>query len=231
MIKLKSYIFQTYRKLKYSSYYDIYIIFKDYTMTPINRFVRNLTLVNHFRNVEGCVIECGTWRGGMIGGIAKTLGDKRQYFLFDSYEGLPVPTSADGGKAFRWQNDKESPGYYDNCSAEMSFAENAMKLSGVSDYKIIKGWFSETLPLFGKDIPIAVLRLDGDWYESTMQCLENLYDLVVPGGLIIIDDYYAWDGCASAVHDFLSRNNLPDRISQWENDICYMVKSKKEAAH
>ena len=194
-------------------------------MTPENRYVRNLTLVNHFRHIQGCVIECGTWRGGMIAGIASVLGTNRSYFLFDSYEGLPVPTDADGQKAFAWQNNKTAPDYFDNCSAEMSFAEEAMKLSGATDYKITKGWFSESLPGFDKTKTIAILRLDGDWYDSTMQCLENLYEQVVPGGIIIIDDYHYWEGCTRAVHDFLSRNKLQDRISQWENDICYIVKS------
>jgi O-methyltransferase len=69
---------------------------------------------------------------------------------------------------------------------------------------------------------IALLRLDGDWYESTMACLDALYDRVVPGGLVIIDDYYTWDGCARAVHDFLSRRGVSARIRQWANAICYL---------
>lgn len=218
---------QSLRKVKNRSFYRIYKTFADFTMTPPNRYVRNLTLVNHFRHIQGCVVECGTWRGGMIGGIAKLLGPDRRYFLFDSYEGLPVPTKQDGKKAFEWQNDKNAPGYYDNCSAEMGFAEEAMKLSGVVDYKITKGWFNESLPQFDKNNSIAILRLDGDWYESTMQCLENLYDLVVPGGIIIIDDYYYWEGCTRAVHDYMSKNQLTDKISQWENDICYIIKMVK----
>ena len=70
-----------------------------------------------------------------------------------------------------------------------------------------------------------MLRLDGDWYDSTMQCLEALVPLVAEGGTIIIDDYYAWDGCARAVHDYLSRNDLPYRIkSLYGNYGAYMVK-------
>ena len=49
-----------------------------------------------------------------------------------------------------------------------------------------------------------MLRLDGDWYESTRVCLENLYPHVAPGGIVIVDDYYNWDGCARAVNEFVS---------------------------
>jgi len=57
-----------------------------------------------------------------------------------------------------------------------------------------------------------------------MTCLENIYDKVVPGGIIIIDDYYAWDGCSKAIHDFLSKEGLNDRVGQWRNDVGYILK-------
>jgi hypothetical protein len=63
--------------------------------------------------------------------------------------------------------------------------------------------------------PIGVLRLDGDWYDSTMVVLERLYDAVAPGGLVIIDDYYVWPGCSQAVHDFLSDRGSPDVIRSY----------------
>src|SRR5262249_42322226 len=59
---------------------------------------------------------------------------------------------------------------------------------------------------------IAVLRLDGDWYDSTMICLRKFWNHVLPGGIIIIDDYFAWDGCTRAVHDFLSSIRANERI-------------------
>ena len=80
-----------------------------------------------------------------------------------------------------------------------------MSLSYVKEYHLIKGWFAETLPFFNPPAPIAILRLDGDWYDSTFQCLTHLYHWVAPGGVIIVDDYYAWEGCARAVHDFCLR--------------------------
>lgn len=215
---------RSFTKLKYFKYYSTFRIFKRYTMIPPVTYIQNLRLVDHFRNIEGCVVECGTWRGGMIGGIAKLLGN-REYYLYDSFEGLPDAKDVDGVSAIEWQNDKTSPRYYDNCKAEISFAEKAMALSGAKKVHIIKGWFSDTLPRFDKSKKIAILRLDGDWYDSTMDCLNNLYDSVVPGGLIIMDDYHMWDGCAKAVHDFISRRGLADRICQWDNTVCYFRKS------
>lgn len=194
-------------------------------MIPKKTYSNNLELIEKFRHVEGSVVECGTWRGGMIGGIAKLFSDNKHYHLFDSFEGLPEAQEIDGVSAKQWQSNTGSDNYYDNCKAEMSFAEAAMKLSGVKNYFIHKGWFNETLPSFNKEEKIAVLRLDGDWYKSTKECLENLYDHVVPGGVIVLDDYYAWDGCTRALHDFLSERKLSDRIRQWKDDnICYIIK-------
>lgn len=98
-----------------------------------------------------------------------------------------------------------------NGGAEQAEAEKAMSLSKATDVNIVKGWFKDSLPSFLKEEKIALLRLDGDWYESIMDCMELLYPNVVTGGLIIIDDYYTWDGCSRAIHDYLSKNQLADR--------------------
>jgi O-methyltransferase len=195
-----------------------------FTMIPKPVFIDNLILCDTFKTIEGDFVECGVWRGGMSAAIAETMGTNRSYYLFDSFEGLPEVKEIDGGAAKKWQNDTLSPNYHDNCKAEMSFAETAMRKTGVR-YHLIKGWFKDTLPAFKLTNKIAVLRLDGDWYESTMDCLVNLYPLVQENGLIIIDDYYAWDGCSKAVHDYLSKNNLPVRIYQTKNSVCYIIKT------
>ena len=187
-------------------------------------YMKDLALAKRFERVAGAVVECGTWRGGMIAGLAMTLGKNRDYFLFDSFEGLPPAKEIDGASAMEWQADTTSGRYFDNCRAEMAHAEAAMKLAGVSSYTITKGWFSDTLPAYDPRNTIAILRLDGDWYDSTMDCLTNLYQHVVQGGVVIIDDYHTWDGCTRAVHDFISRNKLPVRISQYDNAVCYWVK-------
>jgi O-methyltransferase len=206
------------RALMFSRLHNRY---RKFTMASASDFWRNLLIVDQRRHVKGCVVECGVWRGGMTAGIADILGSDREYFLFDSFEGLPSAKAIDGERAIAWQKDIRSPTYYDNCQAPIEFAEQAMKLSSARKYKIVKGWFNETLPKFSLPCPIAILRLDGDWYESTLLALENLFKYVAHDGIVIIDDYYTWDGCSIAVHDFLSRHHLTARLTQ-KYGICVL---------
>jgi len=197
--------------------------FRDHTMVGRRRYVANLLLAHEHRDVPGAVVECGVWRGGMIAGLATVLGPERSYVLFDSFEGLPDAQPIDGEAAAAYQRDTSSPDYHDNCAAEASFARRAMALAGIEEPRLVQGWFADTLPGHSWSEPIALLRLDGDWYESTMTCLENLYDQVAPGGLIILDDYYYWEGCAKALHDFLSRTKSSARIRELDG-VCYLLK-------
>jgi O-methyltransferase len=69
------------------------------------------------------------------------------------------------------------------------------------------------------------LRLDADWYKSTIECLNALYDSISSGGIIIIDDYYTWDGCTKAIHDFLSTRQLNLKIRQTRfGGVAFIVK-------
>ncbi len=222
--KIRNIFFSCYFFCRYNSHYTAYRTFRTFTMIPMRSYVKNLRLASKFKDVPGCIVECGTWRGGMIAGISRTFENQRECFLFDSFEGLPAAQAIDGDAAIGWQQDVSSPYYYDNCKAEVEFAHKAMELAKSKKHQIVKGWFNETLPSFDRTQKIALLRLDGDWYESTMTCLENLYDSVEEGGLIIMDDYYHWTGCARAVHDFLSKRGLAERIYQFDNELCYLVK-------
>jgi O-methyltransferase len=201
--------------------------FSAFTMVSRDTFIDNLRLAGRVAGISGCVIECGVWRGGMSAGLATVLGSDRKYFLFDSFEGLPEAKKIDGEAALAWQSDKQGSYYYDNCTAEPDFAQRAMTLSGSKSFSLMKGWFNETLPKFSPPEPIALLRLDGDWYDSTMICLESLFPHVAPGGLIIIDDYYTWDGCSRAVHDYFSRHSVKERIRSFR-DICFIEKAKAD---
>lgn len=188
--------------------------YKEFTMASRKYLWRNLVVADAHRHIRGCVIECGVWRGGMSAALAEVMGKDRDYYLFDSFEGLPIATEKDGAQAKTYQTDTESPGYYDNCRAPIEFAERAMAMSGVPNYTIVKGWFEDSLLGFVPPCQIALLRLDGDWYESTLVVLEALFKHMAHNGIIVVDDYYAWDGCSRAVHDFLSTHSLTARISQ-----------------
>lgn len=201
----------------------VYRRFADLTMIPESTYLDNLKLVEPYRETNGCVVECGVWRGGMIGGMASLLGPQRSYVLCDSFEGLPKAQEIDGQSAAEWQSRTDAPDYFDNCSAPRACAEEAMNRAGCARVSILQGWFNETLPGYRAPAPIDVLRLDGDWYESTLVCLQSLFDQVRPGGIIILDDYHHWDGCTRALHDYLSRKSAPERIQSLGN-ICFLYK-------
>jgi O-methyltransferase len=159
----------------------------------------------------------------MSAGLCHLLGPERCYYLFDSFQGLPDAKQIDGKSAIEWQQAGTAPDYFDNCTAPSVFAEKAMEEASARSFHLIEGWFDDTLPKQAPKEPIALLRLDADWYEGTMKCLESLFDLVSANGLIIVDDYYTWDGCSRAVHDFLSRRSSTERICSFE-DVCYILK-------
>lgn len=202
---------------------EIYEKYRDFTMIPSDVYALNLAVCQQEAPDRGCIVECGVWRGGMAAGICEVLPGRRVY-LFDSFEGLPPAKDIDGEAALDWQSRKGESTYFDNCRAEQHFARQAMGMSSAGSVHFRAGWFSDTVPNFAPAEPIAVLRLDGDWYDSTMICLESLYPRVMDGGLIIVDDYYAWDGCARAVHDYLSRYEIVDRIRQRGDWFCFIRK-------
>lgn len=185
--------------------------YREFTIVPRRKGIANLLLCIESAPPTGCVVECGVWRGGMSAAMADVMPG-RQFFLFDSFEGLPPPKAIDGKAAFDFQRDAAARS---QLSADASFAE------------LVKGWFSDTLPGRRLPEPIAVLRLDGDWYESTMDCLKNLYPQVMPGGLIILDDYFTYDGCSRAVHDYLSMHKTSDRIHQFKG-VPYIIKRRSD---
>lgn len=166
-------------------------------------------------------MECGTWRGGMIAGIADILGPKRCYRLFDSYEGMPPAKEIDGKWALAWERNTTGPDYHDNCRASEVEARTTMSISPAKNVVITKGWFRDTLPKAERS-PIALLRMDADWYDSTVCILANLASAVVPGGMIIVDDYYFFEGCALAVNEFAVERKWMIRQSPL-GEVCYII--------
>jgi hypothetical protein len=193
-------------------------------------YIDNLMLALRYAPPGGEVVECGVWRGGMSRGLADVLGTDRKYHLFDSFEGLPpAQEELDGVTATDWQKDITAPSYYDNCSADESYARGLFENSGY-DVEFHRGWFSDTIPKYQPERPISVLRLDGDWYESTMTCLRGLVPHLAAKALVVIDDYLYWEGCARALHDYLSETQSRMRIRQSPSaGICYLI--NEDGAH
>lgn len=168
--------------------------------------------------IPGSIVECGVWCGGASFLMAELLraagADERKVWLFDSFEGMPKPDQIDGPAAAAWLAKKDKPWY--SHQVPFTFEEvqkNAARLGLADRTMIVKGWFDKTLATHRASIgPIALLRIDADWHSSVTCCLETLYDQVVDGGFIILDDYYAYDGCAVATHEFLGKRRLAHRI-------------------
>lgn len=189
-------------------------------MIPEDVYCENLSICDKFKFVNGDIVECGVWRGGMIAGIAESLSPlNKKYYLLDSFEGLPEVKEVDGKGAKEWQKKN----IQDNCKADLNEAKGAMELAKVENFEIIKGWFSDTLPKSNIE-KIAILRLDGDWYDSIFDCLFYLFPKLEVGGLLIVDDYHTWDGTSKAVHDYLSSIKTASKINISKGGVMYLVK-------
>ena len=174
------------------------------------------------RAMWGALVECGTWMGGAS--FAMLLAQRYAFgrivkpvWMFDSFQGLPPAGTRDGPAAAAWQQDTASPSYFNNCTAPLDQVRAAAAHLGFSETEaiIVPGWFDATLPAQRPELEghgVAILRIDCDWYEPVSCVLNTLGPLVEEEGRIVLDDYYAWDGCARAVHDYLSRNDLAWRL-------------------
>ncbi len=165
------------------------------------------------RGVPGHVIETGVWRGGaciLMRAILKAHGvTDRDVYVCDSFEGLPPPNPelypADAGDRHHT---------FAQLAVSLDDVKHHFDVYGLLDAKVkfLKGWFKDTLPTIPADTKFAVVRLDGDMYESTMDGLRNLYDKLSVGGYMIVDDYGAVAACAKAIEDFRSERGITDQI-------------------
>jgi O-methyltransferase len=177
-------------------------------------------------HVPGDFIETGVWRGGaciyMRAILAAHDVADRKVFVADSFAGLPAPDPesypADEGDLHHT---------YAALAVSLDEVRSNFARYGLLDDQVVflKGWFRETLP--GAPIGrLAVLRLDGDMYGSTMDSLASLYDKVSPGGFVIIDDYIL-AGCRQAVADFRQRHDIDDKIVDIDGIGAYWRKSDR----
>jgi hypothetical protein len=163
-------------------------------------------------DVPGDFIETGVWKGGttiFMRGVLRAYGiTDRRVYVADSFEGLPAPDAtnypADRGSDFHlW------PGLAIDLAA---VRENFGRFGLLDDQlEFVKGWFRDTLPAL-RGHTWAIIRLDGDLYESTMDALENLYDDLAVGGWLIVDDYEI-EACRQAVTDFRASRGVTDEIN------------------
>ena len=162
--------------------------------------------------VAGDLIETGVWRGGAVifmRGILKAYGvTDRKVWVADSFEGLPEASHT----RYPLETDKEFDKYRDLAVSFAEVARNFKRYDLLDDQvRFLKGWFRDTLPTAPIE-KLAVMRLDGDMYESTMDALVNLYPKLSVGGFVIIDDYNAVQSCNDAVEDFRKARRITAEI-------------------
>ena len=204
-------------------------VIRPYTMLSEQRLYNLYKLARQVceNGIQGNFVECGVAAGGSSALLAwvikKYSRHTRKLFSFDSFSGMPRPTADDS----HYGIDAESTGWgTGTCSApESSVIEVCSKL-GVEDVlTTVKGYFHDTLPQMRDWVGmVALLHMDGDWYESTRAILDNLYGRLTNGALVQVDDYGYWEGCRKAIHEFMDARSLRFYMHQIDATGVWFVK-------
>ena len=191
------------------------------SLTSRRRILANVDAVRYCvdRDIPGAIVECGVWRGGSAMSMLLALRDlgreDRDVYLYDTYEGMTEPTEhdispldGDAREHYRAALERGEPVYPEFFDPE-TFNEEIVRRNvlstGYPEAKVhfVRGRVEETLPEHAPE-QIALLRLDTDWYESTLHELVHLYPRLAPGGVLIIDDYGHWEGARRAVEEYFA---------------------------
>jgi hypothetical protein len=210
-------------------------ILSDHSFLSLYAKIRPFTLVELERNyalyqsmkyiissgIDGDLVECGVWKGGSAMLMAYVLLEagitNRKIFLYDTFEGMVAPGPKDGDfEKNEWNKMKSGSGGSTWCFSSEEETRRNMQSTGYPQEKVIivKGKVEDTLP---KTIPekIALLRLDTDWYESTHHELVHLFPRLTSKGILIIDDYGAWQGARKAVDEYFDGKNFLLQRIDW----------------
>lgn len=191
-------------------------------------------MAKKYADQPGVYVECGVAAGAQIIAMAYGAPNKTIY-AFDSFEGIPLPSNRDDqmpgimmlteterkalpdpGRQVLKSSGATAVNEYDVSTNIM----NAFKLKSFPEIIFIKGWFEETVIGFDKDI--AILRLDGDLYNSTFVCLQHLFGNVIKGGCVIIDDW-GLKGCQDACKEYFELIGYEPKY-QFISDIAYFYR-------
>jgi O-methyltransferase len=216
---------------------DLLNLGKDIKKTKLILTVKPYTLLNYPKlsnlyelacrfekaKIGGSFVECGVYNGGSAAIVAAAAKQNinRHVWLFDSWEGFPDPSGID----FNW-HEEFIPKKGGCLGSEEKVRELLFRRLQLDSTRVhlVKGWFADTLPK--KEIgTIALLHLDCDLYESVKFCLEQLYDNVIKGGCIVIDDYGYWEGCKEAVTEFIECRNLKVELIKVDDEAVYFYKA------
>jgi O-methyltransferase len=206
-----------------------------YTMTSPERIFSLRRSIEYItkHNVPGEIVECGVWKGGSMMIAARALkklsSTQRTLYLFDTYEGMTAPQDVDrsikGQAASELLKTQPKDGSWIWAVGPLEGVTQVMQDTQYPSEKIVyvKGPVEETIPAQAP-AQIALLRLDTDWYQSTYHELTHLYPRLVPGGVLIIDDYGHWEGARRAVDQYFAEKNLPVLLNRIDYTGRIMIK-------
>lgn len=173
--------------------------------------------------IEGDFVETGVWKGGacvMANAVICEANQQpfRKVHVFDSFEGLPKP--------YMVEDAGDNHHAIDCLAISVDTVKKVFASYGLLTENVIfrKGWFKDTMKTTDDINKIAVLRLDGDLYSSTIEVLEALYDKVTAGGFVIVDDWLL-PGARKAVIDFASKRGFIPNMIHIDKNSCYWVKN------
>ncbi len=184
------------------------------------------------QGIPGDLIETGVWRGGatiFMRAVLKTLGQTRRLvWAANSFEGLPEPDAEKYPREAKAYRSAAMRKHYRHLAVGLEEVRRNFAAYGMLDdgVRFLQGWFKDTLPT----VPIerlALMRLDGDFYESTRDALINLYDKLSVGGYVIIDDYGedSWTYCRQAVDEFRQQRGIADPLIRVDKPCSFWRKS------
>ena len=204
------------------------------SMLPKSRFDNLEYCINDIlkNNIPGDLIETGVWRAGatifMRAVLKANLVTDRTVWVADSFEGLPEPDAEKFPIEAKAHAGPVMTKAYQHFAVGLEVVKKNFSDYGLLDeqVKFLKGWFKESLPTAPIE-RLALLRLDGDYYESTMDGLVHLYDKLSVGGFVIVDDYGEdlWTYCRKAVDDFRDERNINTPIIKVDSKCYYWKKS------
>jgi len=214
---------------------------KPYTMTSVERVValcQSVAYVEHQR-VPGAIVECGVWKGGSMMAAALALlaldSTQRQLYLCDTFSGMTEPAPIDVDWQGRPARDllhlPNAEGEAFRAACGLNDVKQAMMQTRYPWEKLIfvPGRVERTLPQQAPE-QIALLRLDTDWYESTLHELEHLYPRLADGGVLIVDDYGHWQGAKRAVDQYFHERGIDAELRTIDYTGRLLIKKQTEAA-
>lgn len=192
---------------------------KPYTLTPPPRIMALCESIRYLdrAGIAGPIVECGVWRGGSMMAAALTLlelgSTRRDLHMFDTFTEMPLPDERDTHMSGR-----PGPEFFADVIAgdevyDLLPLEQVRELLEGTGYprerlRFVPGLVEETIPAEAPE-EIALLRLDTDWYRSTIHEMRHLYPRIVSGGILIVDDYGEFAGARQAVDEYLAEDGRP----------------------